>query len=233
MAKGLFIVMEGIDGSGKSTQAKILVSRLEEYVANSRLNKEIVHTAEPGGTALGASIKSITHHGRTTPEAEFFLQMAARTEHMQKVIRPALERGDIVVCDRFSRSTQAYQGVGKGIDQKLLQFCDSYVRCGISPDLEFIFVINPEEAYRRSVGRDANPSHYERVPDTMARVARYYNTCAKQPNPGVIALDATKDAFRLSEEVWNAFLALEIGRQSVNKEQKEHRSAFPEWNLSK
>ena len=112
MTRGLFITLEGIDGAGKSTHAAWLVDALAVR------GRRVVATREPGGTPLGEALREILLHQKMAHESEALLMFAARRQHVVDVIRPALDRGDIVVCDRFTDATYAYQGGGHGVCER-------------------------------------------------------------------------------------------------------------------
>lgn len=143
MKKGLFITLEGIDGSGKSTLCKGLFHRLTE------LGYETVMTRAPGGTPSGAQIRELILHGKLHDiKTELFLFLADRAEHVTTIIKPALEAGKVVICDRFSDSTVAYQ-VERGLDSLQVQKLCSYATSGLEPDLTLLVDLEPEMAYER------------------------------------------------------------------------------------
>ncbi len=133
--RGFFITFEGTEGSGKSTQIKILARRL------TRLGHAVVITREPGGTRFGEQIRkvllSVQNHG-LDPRAELFLYLASRTQHLEEIILPALKNGKIVLCDRFSDATLAYQGFGRRLEMKIVRAAADYAAKGISPDLTLL-----------------------------------------------------------------------------------------------
>jgi len=144
MADPVFIVFEGGEGSGKSTQARALYSRLRKVGYN------VVYTHEPGGTVLGEKLRRWVKWGRdVTIPAELLLFLASRSQLVTKVIRPALEKGSIVVCDRFAASTIAYQGHGRGMDLGLLESLNNFVTDGLAPDLVFLMDLDAEEGLSR------------------------------------------------------------------------------------
>ena len=144
MADPAFIVFEGGEGSGKSTQARALYSRLR------RVGYNVVYTHEPGGTKLGEKLRRWVKWGRdVTIPAELLLFLASRSQLVTKVIRPALEKGSIVVCDRFTASTIAYQGYGRGMDLGLLESLNNFVTDGLAPDLVFLLDLDAEEGLSR------------------------------------------------------------------------------------
>lgn len=132
MGRGTFIVFEGPEGAGKSTQVRRLASALRG------VGREVETTLEPGGTALGRALRQMLLHDTAVvpvPAAELFLYLADRAQHVAQVIAPALERGAVVLCDRFSGSTIAYQGYGRGLAVEPLRQADAWARGGVSPDL--------------------------------------------------------------------------------------------------
>jgi dTMP kinase len=143
--KGLFIVIEGGEGAGKSTQAELLYRSLSQRFP-------AILTREPGGTPLGERIRKLLLDPALrplNPRAELFLFLAARSQHIEEVIKPALAEGKIVISDRFSLSSLAYQGFGRGLDLSLLEEMDAFARQGISPHLTIYIDILPEEGMKR------------------------------------------------------------------------------------
>jgi dTMP kinase len=144
MEKGLFIVFEGGEGSGKTTQAKALANRLR------KLGFPVVLTHEPGGTLLGNKLRRWVKWGRgVTTQTELFLFFASRSQLVNKVINPALEKGQIIICDRYEASTLAYQGYGRGMDLGFLKTVNSFVTDGLSPDLTVLLDISAEQGLER------------------------------------------------------------------------------------
>ena len=144
MGNSAFIVFEGGEGCGKSTQAKALEGQLR------RLGFKTVLTHEPGGTLLGNKLRRWLKWGRgVTTQTELFLFVASRSQLVTKVIRPALERGEVVICDRFDASTFAYQGYGRGMDLAFLETINSFVTDGLSPDLVILLDLDVEKGLKR------------------------------------------------------------------------------------
>jgi dTMP kinase len=145
---GVFIAFEGIDGSGKSTVAAAVVRTLRER------GLDVVSTREPGGTAAGREIRSLLLNSdhRLEPITEMLLMCADRAEHVATVIRPALESGAIVISDRFSGSTRAYQGFGLGIEMTVVDAAIRVATGGLEPDLTILFDLDPAIAYERKSG---------------------------------------------------------------------------------
>lgn len=193
----MFVTFEGIDGSGKSTQAELLRARLE---ADGHV---VVATREPGGTELGERVRDLLlHGGHITPWAEALLYAASRAQHVDEVIRPALERGAWVVCDRYVDSSVAYQGVGRelGLDRVL----DLNVAAvgGLLPDRTFLLELDPAELGGRLSGEH---DRLEREPgDFHARVADGYRQLAARFPERIVVLDASLPADTLAEEVYGS-----------------------------
>lgn len=152
MAKGKFITLEGGEGGGKTTQAKRLAERLRLH------GIEVLQTREPGGSPRAEAIRRVILSGRAKPLgplAEAVLFYAARESHLELTIRPALQRGMWVVCDRFSDSTWAYQGAAGGVSEQVLRALDHAVVGDTRPDLTIILDLPPEESLRRIAARRA------------------------------------------------------------------------------
>jgi len=155
---GRFISFEGGEGSGKSTQARLLAEHLKSH------GQDAVLTREPGGTEGAEAIRSLLvtgEPGRWSPWAEACLVNAARTDHVARVIRPALERGAFVICDRFVDSTRAYQGAGKGIPDT--ELCDLHARVtgDLWPDLTIVMQISAEAGLARAGRRGGGEGRFE------------------------------------------------------------------------
>lgn len=149
MKKGLFISFEGIEGSGKSTQAKLL----KEYLLKSKYN--VVLTVEPGGTLIGEEIRRILlslENKNMLPKTELLLYNASRSQHIEELILPSLEGGKVVITDRFTDSTIAYQGYGRGIDLSLILDIDRIVNNSLRPNVTILLDLDVEEGLRRNRG---------------------------------------------------------------------------------
>ncbi|HEX4235012.1 MAG TPA: dTMP kinase [Caldimonas sp.] len=140
---GRFITFEGIDGAGKSTHIEPLAQRLRER------SGRVVCTREPGGTALAEQLRELLLHQAMDGVAETLLVFAARRDHIDRVIAPALARGDTVLCDRFTDATFAYQGAGRGQDERMLRALESWIHDGLQPDLTLWFDVDPAIAAAR------------------------------------------------------------------------------------
>ena len=148
----MFITFEGPDGSGKTTQIRLLAEWLREQ------GREVVLTREPGGTEIGDQIRAVLHDPYNTAmgaRAEILLYSADRAQHVAQLIRPALAAGKVVVSDRYADSTLAYQGHGRGLDLEVLRTITTFATSGLTPDLTFYLDVTPEEGLqRRRLGGD-------------------------------------------------------------------------------
>lgn len=147
MKKGLFISFEGPEGSGKSTH----ISLLADFLRSS--HQEVIISYEPGGgTDLAASLRKIllNNKGEISSKAELFLMLAARAEHVQYLIQPSLEKGAIVLCDRYIDSSLAYQGFGRGLDLDFIRQANNFATAGLSPDLTFLMDVDIQEGLKRA-----------------------------------------------------------------------------------
>lgn len=146
MVKGIFITLEGPDGSGKTTQAKKLV----KYLRSRKF--AVVYTREPGGTPVAERIRQLLLLPRLKmeKEAELLLYLAARVENVEKVIKPALKKSKIVICERFTLSTVAYQGFGRRLDFNLIKELNNFVTAGLKPDLTILLDIPPRQGLKRA-----------------------------------------------------------------------------------
>jgi dTMP kinase len=190
----VFLTFEGIDGCGKSTQAELLAEELRGRGA------EVVLTREPGGTSLGEQVRELLLHGDdVSPWAEAALFAAARAELVARVIRPALERGATVICDRYLDSSLAYQGIARGLGvERVLALNLDAIR-GTLPDVTFLLVVDPEEARRRS---GPPGDRIEREGDEFLRqVDQAYRELAGIFAGRITVIDASKSVDEVAKEV--------------------------------
>ena len=145
MQKGLFITFEGIDGCGKTTQLDLLV----EYLKSK--GKEVLVTREPGAVGLGEKLREIllNYDGEVSSNCEAFLFLADRAQHIDMIVKPALDAGKIVLCDRHTDSTVAYQGYGRGVDLAQIKLLNEIATSGLKPDLTFVFNVDVQTAFNR------------------------------------------------------------------------------------
>ena len=149
---GRFITLEGIDGAGKSTHAAWLAQALVDR------GRTVVATREPGGTPLGERLRDLLLNEPMTHDTEALLMFAARREHLEHVIRPSLARGDVVLCDRFTDATYAYQGGGHGVDARRIAALEDWVHADLAPDLTLLFDV-PIVVSRERLDRNAAAGH--------------------------------------------------------------------------
>lgn len=193
----MFVTFEGLDGSGKSTQAELLAARLKAD------GLEVVSTREPGGTELGEKLRDLVlHGGRVSPWAEALIYAAARAQHVDEVIRPALERGAAVVCDRYLDSSVAYQGAGRELGVERVLDLNLAATGGLLPDLTFLLELAPDEVATRIPGEQ---DRLEREPSAFfALAAAGYRELAERFPERIVVLDATRPREELAEEVYGA-----------------------------
>lgn len=193
MSRGKFITFEGVDGAGKSTQ----IARAIEWLRAR--GGEVVATREPGGTALGERLRELLLNEPMHLETEALLMFAARREHLAQVIEPALARGAVVVCDRFTDATFAYQGGGRGLARDKIASLETWVQGGLQPDLTLIFDLPLEIAARRLAGNGAERDKFEReAGDFFERVRAAYLARASE-HPGRCKV---VDAAGTPDEIW-------------------------------
>jgi dTMP kinase len=171
-----FIVLEGVEGSGKSTQIRLLDAWLES------LGLDHVRAREPGGTRVGEEIRSVLLHGddmAIPPETELLLMLAARAAFVREVVRPALEAGRTVLADRFDFSTFAYQGYGRGLDHDLVRELNRFATGGLTPDLVVVLDLPAEEGRRRQAREGKTLDRIERAGEGfLERVREGYRALA-------------------------------------------------------
>ena len=198
---GLFVTFEGGEGSGKSTQ----IARLETHLR--ALGHDPLVTHEPGGTALAEGIRALlldpTHRPGAVSEA--LLMVAARADLVHQVIRPALTGGRIVLCDRYTDSTLAYQGGGRGLDMDLLEGWNRVATGGLVPDLTLLFDLDPRVGLERRGRAPTATNRLDReTVEFHARVrTRYLELAAREPKRFVV-IDAERSAADLENDVWTA-----------------------------
>ena len=140
---GRFITLEGVDGAGKTTHVEFI----KKYLSDLDIN--FIMTREPGGTLLGEQLRELLLHDEMSPETETLLMFAARNEHIEKVIRPNLREGKVVISDRFTDATYAYQSGGKGVKEKKVDILKEWVQGSLRPDLTFLFDLSVEISIER------------------------------------------------------------------------------------
>ena len=195
-----FIVFEGIDGAGKST----LMKRLEKEA--QKKGKTTYMTREPGGTDLGERIRQMLltkDQEAPTPMTELLLYEAARRQHVDLVILPRIKKNEMVLCDRFTDSSLAFQCGGRGLDRKVVDQLNNVATDSLKPDLVVLVDVSVEEGEKRMAGRELDRFESEKS-DFHRRVLNYYRQLAKEGDHWLV-LDGTKTPEELFKEVWALF----------------------------
>jgi dTMP kinase len=190
----MFVTFEGVDWSGTSTQATLLADWLRAE------GRTVLLTREPGGTPVAEAVRDVVLHGHDmTPWAEAALYAAARADHVEHAIRPALDRHEDVVCDRYIDSSVAYQGIGRGLGEERVRELNLLVTRGLLPDRTFLVLLDPEEARRRGAGQ---PDRIEREGEAFwARVDEGFRSLAAEFPERIVSLDGSRSPEEIAEEV--------------------------------
>jgi dTMP kinase len=202
MTRGLFISFEGGEGAGKSTQLRRLANRL------AGMGRDVVSTREPGGSPGGEAIRALLVTGaadRWSPVTETLLMYAARRDHIERVIWPALERGAVVLCDRFADSTRAYQGVGGGAPRTLIDALETGVLEQLRPDLTLILDLPVEIGLGRAINRGGAEARFEAKGEAFhERLRTAFLAIAAAEPERCLVFDATGDEDSVDASVWAA-----------------------------
>ena len=195
MNRGRFITFEGIDGAGKSTHIEAVAERLRAQGA------EVLCTREPGGTPLSERLRELLLHAPMDPLTEALLVFAARRDHVETAIRPALERGASVLCDRFTDATFAYQGGGRGFDLEVLGNLERWVQGGLQPDLTLWFDLPAALAAERRAAARA-PDRFEQQDEAFfERVIDGYRARAAAAPSRFARIDATQTPAQVAAQI--------------------------------
>lgn len=196
---GLFITFEGGDGAGKSTQAEKLTATLQAA------GRSVVRTREPGGTPVGEQLRSLVlEHGNGEIDArtEALIFAASRAAHVAQVIRPAVDRGDVVVCDRFIDSSVAYQGSGRALGTEDVRQLNVWATEGFSPDLTVLLDVDPEQGRQRRTANQAAEDRLESEPDAFhLRIRRTFLEQARNDPARYLVLDAGRPVDELAAAI--------------------------------
>ena len=197
----MFITFEGPEGSGKSLQARLLVERLRSR------GQQVVLTHEPGGTPLGTELRRLLldrFELHLVPRAEALLMNASRAQLVESVIRPALERGDVVVCDRFADSTLAYQGAGRGLNGQDLTSVISFATAGVQPDMTMLLDVPVEVGLARKHAQDQRNRFEAEALAFHTRVRSAYHSLVQAQPERWYCFNAEGDPEQLSNRIWEA-----------------------------
>ena len=202
MSRGRFITFEGGEGAGKSTQVRRLAERLGKFVT------QVVVTREPGGSAGAEAIRELLVHGATdrwSPTTETLLMYAARRDHIEQTIAPALDAGGWVICDRYADSTRAYQGAAGGVDPAFIQALEQNVLGEVAPDLTLILDVPVAVGLGRAAARGEAVSRFEeKGADFHQRLRAAYLEIARQEPARCIVIDAVGELDTIEEAIWRA-----------------------------
>lgn len=200
ISKGKFITLEGVDGAGKSTHLTWLVNHLRTQ------GRIVVQTREPGGTPLGEKLRELLLHEPMHLETEALLMFAARREHLEEVIKPAIGRGNWVVCDRFTDASFAYQGGGRGLSIEKLSQLENWVQEGLQPDLTLLFDLPIDIASQRMAGAARQLDRFEQEKaDFHERVRAAYLARAAQMPARVKVIDSRMTVEHIQKQLEDMF----------------------------
>lgn len=215
---GMLVTFEGGEGSGKTTQLKLLAARVRAS------GGEVIETHDPGGTAIGKDIRTLLLDPGSAPitaAAELLLYEASRAQLVRELIVPALERGAVVLCDRFTDSTVAYQGCGRGLDLNLIRQMNRFAADGLVPNLTVLLDLDPEIGLARcrrsarvetSTGPGSELSCWDRIEaepiDFHRRIREGYLTLAREEPDRMIVIGADLGMSEIEMIVWNRFIGL-------------------------
>ena len=195
---GCFITVEGIEGVGKTTNIEFIEKLLRDA------GKEIVLTREPGGTPLGEDVRELLlghKHDGMSRDAELLLMFAARAEHLAKVIKPALDAGKVLLCDRFTDATYAYQGGGRGFDTAPIEVLENLVQADLRPDLTLLLDVSVEIGLDRA-GKRSEPDRFEKEQhDFFERVRQTYLQRSQAEPERVKVVDASQSLQNVQSQI--------------------------------
>jgi len=195
---GRFITIEGVEGAGKSTCMSLAAAEIE------KCGKRLLQTREPGGTKLGEDLRKLLlghrHHGMAD-DTELLLMFAARAEHIQRKIRPALHAGQWVLCDRFTDATYAYQGAGRGLSLQRIAQLEDWVQGTLRPDLTILMDLPVDMGMERAGKRSAPDRFESETLEFFQRIRRGYLDIARQEPARVKVIDASRSLAEVSADV--------------------------------
>lgn len=206
---GFFITFEGSEGCGKSTQIKLLEEALQRDENFS--SREMIFLREPGGTSIGEKVRSLLQYDESafamTPETELLLFAASRAQLVREVIRPALERGAIVLCDRFLDSTTVYQGVARALKKEDVVTINHFAVGGLLPDLTILLDLDASVGRQRMAVRNENTIAFDRMeqePEDFYKAVRHgYLALAAENSNRFTVIDASQSQEQIASEIFN------------------------------
>jgi dTMP kinase len=202
MLQGKFITLEGVDGAGKSTHIPVIAELLRKN------GREVVITREPGGTALGEKLRELLLTQSMHAETETMLMFAARREHLEQIIKPALARGAHVLSDRFTDATFAYQSGGRGIAKEKIRILEQWVQEGFQPDLTLLFDLPVSISVQRLAGA-RDPDRFEREnADFFDRIRQAYLQRAAEFPQRFHVVDASRPINEIHVSLENIFISI-------------------------
>lgn len=204
--KGKFITFEGCEGSGKSTQLRLL----GQYLTDTGV--DFIMTREPGGSEIAEDIRRIILNGNYTAmcdECEALLYAAARIQHLKEVVQPALAAGKLVVCDRYVHSSFAYQGYARGLGTEFIKNINAYALEKCPPDLTIFLDISPKDAFERKHGADQNDRLEQMGLEFHQKVYMGYKNLLKE-YPCIVAVDCSGTKFETAENIKNLLKVKDI-----------------------
>ena len=195
MQKGLFITFEGCDGCGKTTQLELLAKYLQDK------GYDVIKTREPGARGLGETLREIllNYDGEVSSNCESFLFLADRAQHIDTIVKPAIDAGKIVLCDRHIDSTAAYQGYGRGLDIEQINYLNNIATSGLKPNLTLLFDVDTETSMAR-VGKNKDRMESAGI-EFQEKVRRGYLELAKAEPKRIRVFDSRKTIEQLHQEV--------------------------------
>ncbi|RMF92747.1 MAG: dTMP kinase [Candidatus Schekmanbacteria bacterium] len=214
--EGVFITFEGGEGSGKTSAINFVAERMKKAGVDYLL------TMEPGGTKIGEGIRKILLSPKSkgmAPETELMLYCASRSEHVRKVIKPALKDGKVVICDRFDDATIAYQGYGRGLKLDDIKKINSYVCEGLKPDLTILLDVDPVKGLKRASARNSkdgrwNEGRFEKEKIHFHNLVREgYLKIARSEKKRIKVIDSSVDLKKLQDSVWREIEAFLIQKE--------------------
>ena len=195
---GLFITFEGVEGAGKTTNIKYIAEKIQDA------GHQILLTREPGGTVVGEAIREILiskDFPEMHPDTELLLMFAARAEHIQQVIIPAIEQGKWVLCDRFTDATYAYQGAGRGIDKQHISTLEKLVQGTLRPDYTFLFDLDADVGLSRAQNRGETDRFEQQHIDFFNRVRAQYLEMAEADKTRYRIINAQFDLNTVQQQI--------------------------------